>query len=91
MFRTAAKSQSATYLSNETARNVASKAISAARPNLLQPRRRENLLASTERLDLDEVWVPFRWPGQLGGNQVYLSGKYLYCRAHAQQYKNTNP
>lgn len=32
------------------------------------------LLSAGERLDLDEVWVPFRWPGQLGGKDVYLSG-----------------
>lgn len=30
--------------------------------------------AQADRLDLDEVWVPFRWPGQFGGDAVYLSG-----------------
>eukprot|EP00775_Hariotina_reticulata_P008536 gene8536-8718_t len=76
MFRKTAKPHSAAYTISGTTRKVASKAVSAAIPNLLQPRRRETLLASTERLDLDEVWVPFRWPGQLGGNQVYLSGSW---------------
>jgi hypothetical protein len=33
------------------------------------------VLAAAERLDLDEVWVPYRWPGQLGGKDVYISGE----------------
>eukprot|EP00879_Flechtneria_rotunda_P014431 GHRR01015079.1.p1 GENE.GHRR01015079.1~~GHRR01015079.1.p1 ORF type:complete len:701 (+),score=242.04 GHRR01015079.1:231-2333(+) len=29
-----------------------------------------------DQLDQDEVWVPFRWPGQLGGNKVSISGSF---------------
>eukprot|EP00882_Tetradesmus_deserticola_P020169 GHRQ01021740.1.p1 GENE.GHRQ01021740.1~~GHRQ01021740.1.p1 ORF type:complete len:268 (+),score=76.83 GHRQ01021740.1:94-897(+) len=36
----------------------------------------QGVLAAAERLDLDEVWVPYRWPGELGGDDVYLSGNW---------------
>lgn len=35
------------------------------------------VLAAADRLDYDEVWVPYRWPGQLGGKEVYLSGERI--------------
>lgn len=35
----------------------------------------QGVLAAAERLDIDEVWVPLRWPGELGGNDVYTSGE----------------
>jgi hypothetical protein len=40
----------------------------------------QGVLAAAERLDLDEVWVPYRWPGQLGGKDVYISGEQAACR-----------
>jgi transcription initiation factor TFIID subunit TAF12 len=40
----------------------------------------QGVLAAAERLDLDEVWVPYRWPGQLGGKEVYISGEGGACR-----------
>lgn len=40
------------------------------------PASQHGVLAAAERLDLDEVWVPYRWPGQLGGEDVYISGSW---------------
>lgn len=63
-----------TYASAGRQRYVAAAAVAAGRSPLVQ-RPGSPLAVGAERLDLDEVWVPFRWPGQLGGKDVYLSGE----------------
>lgn len=51
---------------------ISSLSSSPSRPYI--PQRHVGVLAQADRLDLDEVWVPFRWPGQFGGDEVYISG-----------------